>query len=247
MDSAEDPNRDSIAHKAEHVVAVNWQPWLEKAEPEYRLPVSIAILAAMVLQASFAEIASTRFLRFIQWPLVVMELVLLVVLVKLNPRKLENESPWVRRMSWMLTGAIVIGNTASAVALDFLILFRDVKDEARVLFGGGAAIFVTNVIAFALLYWELDRGGPFARRQTPDKHPHPDFLFPQMGQPGRANRTWRPNFVDYLYVSLTNVMAFSPTDTMPLTRPAKAGMAVQSLVAVSTIALVIARAVNVLH
>ena len=67
-----------------------------------------------------------------------------------------------------------------------------------------------------------------------------------MAQPGRASRDWRPDFIDYLYVSLTNVMAFSPTDTMPLTRPAKAMMAVQSLVAVTTVALVIARAVNVL-
>ncbi len=247
MDSVEEPNRESMVHRAEHFVAENWQPWLEKSEPEYRLPVSLAIAAAIVLQFAFAEIASTPFLRFVQWPLVAFELVLLLLLIRLNPRKLETESPLVRRMSWILTLAIVLGNTVSAVTLDYLILFREEKDQARVLFGGGASVFVTNVIAFALLYWEFDRGGPFARRLRPKDSPHPDFLFPQMAQPGRANRDWRPDFIDYLYVGLTNAMAFSPTDTMPLTRPAKAMMAMQSLVAVSTVVLVIARAVNVLR
>ena len=247
MDSAEEPNRESVVHKAEHFVAENWQPWLQESKPEYRLPVSLAITAAMVLQLAFAEIASTPFLRYVQWPLVAFEFVLLLVLIRLNPQKLENESKPVRRMSWILTVAIVLGNTVSAAALDYMILFRDVKDEARVLFGGGASVFVTNVIAFGLLYWEFDRGGPFARRLRPKENPHPDFLFPQMAQPGRANRDWRPDFIDYLYVGLTNAMAFSPTDTMPLTRPAKAMMALQSLVAVTTVALVIARAVNVLE
>ncbi|MDT7729814.1 MAG: hypothetical protein QOK45_67, partial [Mycobacterium sp.] len=92
----------------------------------------------------------------------------------------------------------------------------------------------------------LDRGGPFARRAG--EQPYPDFMFPQM-DPDTAKLVkpgWRPTFVDYLYVSLTNAMAFSPTDTMPLARWAKGMMAVQSLVAVTTVALVIARAVNVL-
>lgn len=246
MDSAADPNRESVVHRAEHFVAENWQPWLEKSKPEYRLPVSLAIIAAMVLQLAFAEIASTPFLRYVQWPLVAFEFVLLLVLIKLNPQTLENESKSVRRMSWILTVAIVVGNTLSAITLDYLILFHEEKDEARILFGGGASVFVTNVIAFALMYWEFDRGGPFARRLRPKENPHPDFLFPQMAQPGRANRDWRPDFIDYLYVGLTNAMAFSPTDTMPLTRPAKAMMALQSVVAVSTVVLVIARAVNVL-
>jgi uncharacterized membrane protein len=224
-----------------------WQPWLEKSEPEYRLPVSIAIVAAMGLQAYFAVVAPTTFLRWLLWPLIAIEFLLLLELVRLNPHKLKIESPRVRHISWILTSAIVLGNTTSAVALDYLIIVSGIaKDDAQLLLGGGASIFVTNVLAFALVYWEFDRGGPFARRLRPTERPHPDFLFPQMGQPGRASHAWRPDFIDYLYVSLTNAMAFSPTDTMPLTRPAKAMMASQSLVAVSTVALVIARAVNVL-
>jgi hypothetical protein len=113
-----------------------------------------------------------------------------------------------------------------------------------VLLGSGAAIFVTNIIVFGIWYWELDRGGPFARRAG--QQPFPDFLFPQMTDSKFAKPDWHPKFVDYLYVSLTNVMAFSPTDTMPLARWAKVMMAVQAMVALSTAGLVIARAVNVL-
>jgi len=90
----------------------------------------------------------------------------------------------------------------------------------------------------------LDRGGPFARRQG--SRPYPDFMFPQMAERELAPPNWRPEFFDYLYVSITNVVAFSPTDTMPMTRRAKAMMTVQAMVSFTTLALVIARAVNVL-
>jgi hypothetical protein len=95
-----------------------------------------------------------------------------------------------------------------------------------------------------LWYWEFDRGGPFARRDA--RRPEPDFLFPQMSNPTITHADWEPLFLDYLYVSITNALAFSPTDTMPLSRWAKMLMAVQSAVALITIGLVIARAVNVL-
>ena len=124
------------------------------------------------------------------------------------------------------------------------------SNDAALLLGSGAAIFVTNIIAFGIWYWELDRGGPFARRDG--TKPYPDFLFPQM-DPDTAKLA-KPqgfdgsvmSFVDYLYVSITNVVAFSPTDTMPLSRWAKMMMTVQSMVALTTVGLVIARAVNVL-
>jgi uncharacterized membrane protein len=98
---------------------------------------------------------------------------------------------------------------------------------------------------FALWYWELDRGGPEARRTK--KHPEPDFLFPQMMTPGCSIVGWTPGFVDYLYVAFTNATAFSPTDTMPLTPFAKSLMLVQSIVSLATITLVAARAVNILN
>jgi hypothetical protein len=224
----------------------NWRPWLEAANPENRLAPSLAIIAAMAFQLIFAALAAETYMWIIQSVLVALEALLLAVLITLNPHELEHESPAVRRFSWTLTGTLIVGNTVTAVVLDFLILSSPPVDDARVLLGGGAAIFVTNVIAYAIMYWEFDRGGPFARRKRPHDNPHPDFLFPQMSSPGRASHEWRSNFIDYLYVSLTNVTAFSPTDTMPLTRPTKMMMAAQSLVAFSTAALVIARAVNVL-
>ena len=97
---------------------------------------------------------------------------------------------------------------------------------------------------FALWYWEMDRGGPGKRATGNDGQP--DFLFPQMTDDRIEPRDWRPKFIDYMYVSLTNNTAFSPTDTMPLTHRAKLLMGSQALVSLLTVGLVAARAVNVL-
>lgn len=214
--------------------------WLRPGEPESRLPVLAAILAAVALQRAVPE----RYTVVPRWPLIAMELLLVLVLVAINPWRLTRRTTAARWGSLALTIAITADNTASAVVLDYRILSGDVSNDAAVLLGSGGAIFITNVLAFALWYWELDRGGPFARRAG--EQPYPDFLFPQMTDPTTAAPGWRPTFVDYLYVSFTNVVAFSPTDTMPLARWAKMLMAVQALVSLSTVALVIARAVNVL-
>ncbi|MHA3022075.1 hypothetical protein ACXPWS_17710 [Mycobacterium sp. BMJ-28] len=227
---------ERIAADAEHHVP----SWLRPGEPENRLPVLAAILLAVALQRAVPE----RYTVVPRWPLLVMELLLVLVLVAINPLRLSRRTTAARWGSLALTAAITIDNTASAVVLDYRILSGDVSNDAAVLLGSGGAIFITNVLAFALWYWELDRGGPFARHAA--EQPYPDFLFPQMSDPDKAKPGWRPTFVDYLYVSFTNVVAFSPTDTMPLARWAKMLMTVQSLVSMSTIALVIARAVNVL-
>ena len=106
-------------------------------------------------------------------------------------------------------------------------------------------LWLTNVLIFGIWYWELDRGRP-ARRVAPAAARLPaDLLFPQMTQPQLAH-DWRPGFADYLYTSYTNATAFSPTDTMPLTAMAKLLMAIQSSIALITVLLVVARAVNVL-
>lgn len=105
-------------------------------------------------------------------------------------------------------------------------------------------IYLTNIIAFGIWYWQFDRGGPADRADG--LSPYPDLLFPQMTQSHLARTDWEPQFGDYLYVSLTNATAFSPTDTMPLTLWAKLLMGLQSAVALSTTALVIARVVNIL-
>src|SRR5258706_11315506 len=99
------------------------------------------------------------------------------------------------------------------------ILLRGGVENGRELVFSSVAIWLTNVIVFALWYWELDRGGPHARHSA--QHREPDFLFPQMSTPGAGRPEWAPDFVDYLFVSFTNATAFSPTDTMPLTQLAK--------------------------
>jgi uncharacterized membrane protein len=109
----------------------------------------------------------------------------------------------------------------------------------------GASVWLTNVIAFGLWYWEFDRGGPVVRAAGTMRHP--DLMFPQMASPELAPPDWEPQFVDYLYLSFTNATAFSPTDVMPLARWAKLTMLVQSAVSLAIGALVIARAVNILR
>ena len=227
---------ERLASDAEHHVP----SWLRPGDPENRWPVVVAILVAVGIQHSIPA----QYTVVPRWPLVIMELLLLVVLLLINPLRLSRQTTIGRWTSLVLTAAITVDNTASAVILAKRILSGEISNDAAVLLGGGAGIFVTNVIAFGIWYWELDRGGPFVRRAGGP--PYPDFLFPQMSDPDKARPDWHPKFVDYLYVSFTNVVAFSPTDTMPLARWAKGMMTIQSLVSMTTIALVIARAVNVL-
>ena len=214
--------------------------WLRPGDPESRLPVLTALVTAIVLQLAIPK----SYTVVPRWPLIALELLLVVVLVGLNPLRLSRPTSFGRWASYVLLAAITVDNSLSALVLDIRILSGEVSNQAAVLLGSGAAIYVTNVIVFGIWYWELDRGGPFARREG--ARPYPDFMFPQMTERELAPPNWRPEFFDYLYVSFTNVVAFSPTDTMPLARWAKAMMTVQSMVSFTTLALVIARAVNVL-
>jgi hypothetical protein len=214
--------------------------WLRPGDPESVFPVLVAVLAAMALQVAIPR----SYTLVPRWPLLVLEGLLLLSLLAINPLVMTRRTRFGRSATWVLLAAITVDNTLSAVLLDISILTGDVSNDAAVLLGSGAAIFVTNIIVFGIWYWELDRGGPFARHAG--ERPYPDFMFPQMTTPHVAKPDWRPTFVDYLYVSVTNVMAFSPTDTMPLARWAKMMMTVQAMVALSTAGLVIARAVNVL-
>ncbi len=134
-------------------------------------------------------------------------------------------------------------NIYSLVALSKFLLHHH-PSNGRELIISGILIWLTNFLIFSLWYWELDRGGPGRRAEGQDGAP--DFLFPQMCDDRIQPRNWRPHFVDYLYVSLTNATAFSPTDTMPLTAVAKILMGVQSVVSLVTLGLIVARAVNVL-
>ena len=161
-----------------------------------------------------------------------------------TPNVVEEEHPRRRRIALSLTAFVSLANIFSLGALTHYLLNHNVSDGRGLIFAG-VLIWITNLLIFALWYWEMDRGGPRAGGPRGHDGP-PDFLFPQMSDDRIEPRDWRPKFIDYLYVSLTNNTAFSPTDTMPLTPMAKVVMGVQSVVSLLTIGLIVSRAVNIL-
>jgi hypothetical protein len=227
--------RHAVGFDPEHVPA-----WLRPTGPENRLPVAASIIVAIALQLWISD----RYGLHPRWLLPALEVALLGILTAINPVRLSRQTRVGRYLTMTLAGAITVDNLLSAFVLDYSIVTGKTGNDALGLLSAGAAIYLTNIIVFGIWYWELDRGGPFNRAAGTD--PHPDFLFPQMATPELSSEHWEPRFLDYLYTSFTNVMAFSPTDTMPLSRWAKSLMALQSAIALSTTALVLARAVNIL-
>jgi hypothetical protein len=209
---------------------------------EPRWPMRLALVAAIVLYATLPDRVLIPGSRYVVSAL---ELALLAVLAALSPSRHHSTLPHVRAMAMVLVGLVSASNIATLVLLSHE-LVTGATAGGRDLVIAAIQIWLTNVIAFGFWYWELDRGGPVARMRPLREHAPPDFLFAQMATPEWAPQRWRPLFVDYLYVSFTNATAFSPTDTMPLTVPAKILMAVQSAASLITVALVAARAVNIL-
>ena len=231
-----DPQRRLTASTGQPLVPA----WRRVTTGEARWPVSVAMVAAIGLQVALPDRLnlSSRFL------LPAIEAVLLVVLVAVNPRRIDRASRPLRLLGLALIAVASLANAYSAARLVIGLVNGTEGEAAGPLLSTGAAIYVTNILVFALWYWELDRGGPAAR--TLAVRTDPDFLFPQMATPHIADPQWEPGFADYLYVSFTNATAFSPTDTMPLTRWAKMIMLLQSAISLITVALVVARAVNIL-
>jgi uncharacterized membrane protein len=202
-------------------------------------PAQATVLAAIALQLVLPE----RLTVGPTWLMPVLEGALLVGMFLATPNKLEHEHPRRRAGALGLIALVSAGNVFSLVELTHFLLHKN-PSNGRELIVSGVLIWLTNFLLFALWYWELDRGGPGRRAAGHDAPP--DFLFPQMSDDRIEPRDWRPGFIDYLYVSLTNAAAFSPTDTMPLTAMAKSIMGVQSIVSLVTIGLVVSRAVNIL-
>jgi hypothetical protein len=212
--------------------------WLRRTEVESRWVAGIAILVAIGLQLALrGDLAFAA-----RWLLPGIELALLLVLVLANPLRLDRESMVLRVLGIALVSTASLATGWSAVRLVDLLIHRGMTDPGELLLNGGA-IWLTNVIVFALWYWEVDRGGPAARANARDEFP--DFLFPQMTLPEMTEKDWEPVFLDYFYLSFTNATAFSPTDTLPLSRWAKLAMTVESAISLVTVALVVARAVNI--
>jgi len=201
--------------------------------------VQLAVLVALGLQILLPErlVVGPRFI------LPGLEGLLLVALSLITPSKPCSHSV-ARRIAAIALVALTSLANASSLTLLVRFLLKGGKAGGTELLLAGVNIFLTNLIVFALWYWELDAGGP--QRRHSHERALPDFLFPQLNSPELSKPNWIPTFIDYLYVSATNATAFSPTDTLPLTHRAKILMLAQSLVSLITVALVTARAVNIL-
>jgi uncharacterized membrane protein len=179
-----------------------------------------------------------------RWLVPSLEGVLLLGLVISTPYIHHTQSPVRRRLT---IGLIAVVTAVNFVAEGLLVhyLLKSGGSGGRSLVFSAAQIWFTNVAVFALWFWEVDRGGPHMR--TTSEPRAPDFLFPQMDAEERSLRSWRPAFLDYLYVAFTNASAFSPTDAMPLSVRMKCLMLIEAIASFLTVGLVAARAVNILN
>jgi uncharacterized membrane protein len=226
------------AKKAQQVEENLLPAWLRPTRGEHRWQMGVAVVVAIGLQVSLpAHLAVAP-----RYVVPAIEGAILLALFVAGPPRLVRHSTGLHATALALVG-LVSADTAASAGLLVREIVTGTADSAPRLLLQGVAIWLTNVIAFGLWYWQFDRGGPVARAQATRKHP--DLLFPQMQQPDIAAPDWEPTFFDYLYTSFTNATAFSPTDTMPLSRWAKAMFLLQSAISLVTVALVISRAVNI--
>jgi len=208
---------------------------------ESRWPMATAVVVLVVLTVLLPH----SLIVHPRWPVPLIEGLLLLAVIIGDPGKIDRRS----KVEHGLTIGLVVVLAVNALWATSQLIVELIRggaavNSANTLLAAGAMVWVSNCIAFALLYWDLDSGGPAARAHGLPAHP--DFAFPQQLDPSLASPDWRPRFIDYLYLGFTNATAFSPTDAMPLTRTAKALMAAESMLSVVTVLLVAARAVNIL-
>jgi len=213
---------------------------------EARREAAPAVVLVLVVLAALAGISRARGWELIGlqwwiWLVLAIPAFLLTVdlLLSLRGRGLARS----RTAAILLLALLACGNFAALLILVAGLVSANTSD----LSGGellltGFAIYTTDLVVFGLIFWEVEAGGPLVRLAAPARDTI-EFRFPQDDD---ASAGWKPRVWDYLYVSLTNSIAFSPTDTMPLTLRAKALMGFESFVAAMTVLLVAARAVNVL-
>jgi hypothetical protein len=208
-------------------------------------PAVVTVIGLQVVLAIVSRVEHWRLWTLPWWVWLVSvppELALLIALAWDRPRHRLEQLGLRRMVSLTLIGLISLTNALLLVAL-IGSLVRGKETSGAQLLLKAVTVWGTNVIAFGLGYWAVDRGGP-VRRLQPDP-PSPDFQFPQMENPQLAEPGWFPELLDYIYVSFTNSIAFSPTDAMPLTRRVKLLMLFESAISAITILLVAARAVNI--
>lgn len=212
----------------------------DELRPERRWPATLAVIVALALYAVFP--ASGQVIP--PWVISIVGAIALIPQIIVNPRHLNRETSWSRWLSIGFALGLTLVNQVYVVQT--VVTLVDGRANGASVLLTALQVWITNVIAFALLYWELDRGGPVARRTLGLRDEAPmDFVFPRESL-GPVSTTWKPGFVDYAYFSLSTMMAFSPTDAMPLTARAKVAMGFQAFTGFVLLALVISRGVNIL-
>jgi len=199
------------------------------------------MLVAIVLQLLLPD----RYVLGSRWILIGIEALLLVTMSFTTPKEQIFKSLSRRINVFLLIFLTSLANGYGLVEVTRRLLQTGRVNNGRDLILTAVNIYITNIIIFGLWYWEMDGGGP-GQRLLAAKHEQ-DFLFPQNQHEDYKHPHWQPTFIDYLYVSSTNGMAFSPTDTMPLSRRAKILMLAQATLSLISVALVASRAVNILH
>jgi hypothetical protein len=209
---------------------------------ESRWPPAVALLLFMALNIALRVWLPREGAVRVVWLVPAIEAVLLVLLLVGATGHLARRTPWVRRVAVAFVVLLVLAALWSTALLVYdLIKGIGVTTSPSRLLATGAVVWLGNNLAFAMLYWLLDSGGPVARSLDPTPV---DFAFTQHMSPELAPPGWRPVFLDYLHLGFTNATAFSPTDVMPLTHRAKYTMLVQATVALALFGLIVARAVN---
>ncbi len=211
----------------------------QQVQPEPRWPASLALLVCVGLYLILPN-------RLEVGPRWILPILIALPLLPLSARKHRhpNDAPWIRQTTIGLIAIITVANVASMALLVHHLLNANVS-QGRNLIYAAVAVWLTNVIVYGLWLWEIDRGGPHQRAGGTTTFP--DLQFPQMENPTLAPLDWRPRFVDYLYTSFANGTSFAPADAMPLSARAKALFVSESIVSLVTIAVVAARAVNILR
>ncbi|MDP2288233.1 MAG: hypothetical protein Q8M73_06670 [Actinomycetota bacterium] len=210
---------------------------------ERRLPMALAVLAVGGLVLIVPE--EFRLSNALHYAYCGLLIIMLLVLVIGDPGRIDKDHRWLRIVSGALIALITVLTVLSAGRLVLGILqHADFATPAQLLIIGGA-IWTINVIAFALWYWHLDSGGPAARARG-ELSTQPAFIFPEQSIPRLISQGWYPKFVDYLALSFNTALAFSPTDVAAIRHWPKLCMILESLISLILVALVLARAVNVL-
>lgn len=200
--------------------------------------------SGVVLVICLQLITSPDFMPVRKLWLAIAEILLLVSLIIVTNEGYAQRSRARRNIAVVLIGVITAINIVSLILLINALIFNSAYVNGHDMLFNGLVIYVTNILLFALWYWEMDGNGPDMRAAN---HTKRDFLFPQMIHSRFGGDNWLPGFADYLYLASTNVTNFAAADTQPLTHRAKLLMLLQSLVAVVTVLLVLARAINILQ